>query len=106
TPNLIWTRTRFSATPSGKLSGPPPQLGQPLPVSTLGLTLHSFSRARVLKMLRDKSQEDPRDVQAAEYDINYIGLTGNIGCLVNGAGLGTHPSAILTPHGACADDYL
>ncbi len=37
--------------------------------------------------LRDFSQEDPREVQAAEKGINYIGLDGNIGCLVNGAGL-------------------
>ncbi len=36
---------------------------------------------------RDFSQEDPREVQAAEKGINYIGLDGNIGCLVNGAGL-------------------
>jgi hypothetical protein len=37
--------------------------------------------------LRDFTQEDSREVQAAEKDINYIGLDGNIGCLVNGAGL-------------------
>ena len=36
---------------------------------------------------RDFTQEDPREVMAAEKDINYIGLDGNIGCLVNGAGL-------------------
>ena len=37
--------------------------------------------------LRDRSQEDPREVEASKYDLNYIGLTGNIGCMVNGAGL-------------------
>ena len=36
---------------------------------------------------RDRSQEDWREVEAAKYDLNYIGLTGNIGCMVNGAGL-------------------
>jgi succinyl-CoA synthetase beta subunit len=36
---------------------------------------------------RDKGQEDPREVAASEYDLNYIGLDGSIGCLVNGAGL-------------------
>ena len=38
-------------------------------------------------LVRDESQEDPRDVTAHKYDINYIGLNGSIGCLVNGAGL-------------------
>ena len=37
--------------------------------------------------LRDKSQEDPRESQAADRGLNYIGLGGNIGCIVNGAGL-------------------
>jgi succinyl-CoA synthetase beta subunit len=37
--------------------------------------------------LRDKSQEDPREAQAADRGLAYIGLTGNIGCIVNGAGL-------------------
>ena len=36
---------------------------------------------------RDESQEDPREVAAHKYDLNYIGLDGNIGCMVNGAGL-------------------
>lgn len=37
--------------------------------------------------LRDKSQEDPRESRAADRGLNYIGLDGNIGCIVNGAGL-------------------
>ncbi len=37
--------------------------------------------------LRDKSQEDPRESHAADRGLNYVGLTGNIGCIVNGAGL-------------------
>ena len=36
---------------------------------------------------RDKTQEDPRETNAAEHDLNYVGLDGNIGCLINGAGL-------------------
>jgi succinyl-CoA synthetase beta subunit len=36
---------------------------------------------------RDTDEEDPREVAAAEFDLNYIGLDGNIACLVNGAGL-------------------
>lgn len=37
--------------------------------------------------LRDKSQEDPREARAADRGLNYVGLSGNIGCIVNGAGL-------------------
>jgi len=37
--------------------------------------------------LRDKTQEDPREMAASDRGLNYIGLDGNIGCLINGAGL-------------------
>ncbi len=37
--------------------------------------------------LRDTAQEDPREVEAERYDLSYVGLDGNIGCMVNGAGL-------------------
>jgi malate-CoA ligase subunit beta len=37
--------------------------------------------------LRDATQEDPREVEATQHDLSYIGLTGEIGCIVNGAGL-------------------
>lgn len=43
-------------------------------------------RQKAIHTLRDRSQEDPREVEAAKHDLNYIGLTGNIGCMVNGAG--------------------
>ncbi len=45
-----------------------------------------FRHPRVAE-LRDKSQEDPRESRAADRGLAYIGLTGNIGCIVNGAGL-------------------
>jgi succinyl-CoA synthetase beta subunit len=37
--------------------------------------------------LRDKSQEDPREMNAADRGLSYVGLEGNIGCIINGAGL-------------------
>mmetsp|Transcript_19312 Transcript_19312/g.28771 ORF Transcript_19312/g.28771 Transcript_19312/m.28771 type:complete len:452 (+) Transcript_19312:28-1383(+) len=46
----------------------------------------AFRQAEIFK-LADASQADPREVEAAQHDLNYIGLDGNIGCLVNGAGL-------------------
>lgn len=40
-----------------------------------------------LEAQRDKSEEDPTDVEAKEFDLNYVKLDGNVGCMVNGAGL-------------------
>ena len=45
-----------------------------------------FRHADIASM-RDVSQEDPREVQAKKFDLSYVGLEGNIGCIVNGAGL-------------------
>ena len=45
-----------------------------------------FRRPQIAE-LRDKSQEDPRETQAADRGLSYVGLDGNIGCIVNGAGL-------------------
>ncbi len=44
-------------------------------------------RQKKVFTFRDRSQEDWREVEAAKHDLNYIGLSGNIGCMVNGAGL-------------------
>ena len=46
----------------------------------------AFRQEAIFK-LRDESQEDSREVAASKYNLNYIGLDGNIGCMVNGAGL-------------------
>jgi succinyl-CoA synthetase beta subunit len=45
-----------------------------------------FRRANIAE-LRDKSQEDPREMAAADRGLSYVGLDGNIGCIINGAGL-------------------
>ena len=45
-----------------------------------------FRRPRIIE-LRDRSQEDPREVNAADQGLSYVGLEGNIGCIINGAGL-------------------
>lgn len=55
---------------------------------------------------RDKTQEDPREVEAAEYDLNYIGLDGNIGCLVNGAGLAMATMDIISLYGGSPANFL
>jgi succinyl-CoA synthetase beta subunit len=48
---------------------------------------NALFRQPVLKAMHDPSQEDPREVEAAAHNLNYVALDGNIGCMVNGAGL-------------------
>uniref|UniRef100_A0A6F9DTB5 Succinate--CoA ligase [ADP-forming] subunit beta, mitochondrial n=1 Tax=Phallusia mammillata TaxID=59560 RepID=A0A6F9DTB5_9ASCI len=55
---------------------------------------------------RDWSQEDERDVEAAQHNLNYIGLDGNIGCLVNGAGLAMATMDIIKLHGGVPANFL
>jgi len=55
---------------------------------------------------RDRSQEDPREVEASKYDLNYIGLTGNIGCMVNGAGLAMSTMDIIKLKGGDPANFL
>ncbi|GAB2251876.1 hypothetical protein Droror1_Dr00004723 [Drosera rotundifolia] len=56
--------------------------------------------------LRDTSQEDPREVAAAKADLNYIGLDGEIGCMVNGAGLAMATMDIIKLHGGTPANFL
>eukprot|EP00536_Pseudo-nitzschia_multiseries_P015159 jgi/Psemu1/217068/e_gw1.832.12.1 len=55
---------------------------------------------------RDESQEDPREVAASAYDLNYIGLDGEIGCMVNGAGLAMATMDIVSMHGGTPANFL
>ena len=55
---------------------------------------------------RDKTQEDPREVKAAEWDLNYVGLDGNIGCMVNGAGLAMATMDIIAAYGGEPANFL
>ena len=55
---------------------------------------------------RDMSQEDPREVAAAAADLNYIGLFGEIGCMVNGAGLAMATMDIIQLHGGTPANFL
>merc|ERR1712123_169217 len=56
--------------------------------------------------LRDWSQEDQREVAAAEYNLNYIALDGDIGCMVNGAGLAMATMDIIKLHGGSPANFL
>lgn len=53
----------------------------------MGLDENALIRHADLAALRDKTEEDPTEVEAGEYNLNYVKLDGNVGCMVNGAGL-------------------
>jgi succinyl-CoA synthetase beta subunit len=62
-------------------------------------------QAEVAKM-RDTSQEDETEVEAAEHNLNYITLDGNIGCMVNGAGLAMATMDVIKLHGGDPANFL
>ncbi|KAG2277597.1 hypothetical protein Bca4012_042098 [Brassica carinata] len=63
-------------------------------------------RQKDIFALRDPTQEDPREVAAAKVDLNYIGLDGEIGCMVNGAGLAMATMDIIKLHGGTPANFL
>jgi len=56
--------------------------------------------------LRDLDEEDPKEVEASKYDLNYIALDGNIGCMVNGAGLAMATMDIIKHYGGEPANFL
>ncbi len=56
--------------------------------------------------LRDTDEEDPREVAASKFDLNYIGLDGNIACMVNGAGLAMATMDIIKHYGGDPANFL
>ncbi len=56
--------------------------------------------------MRDTGEEDPREVEASKYGLNYIGLDGNIACLVNGAGLAMATMDIIKFYGGSPANFL
>lgn len=59
-----------------------------------------------ISAMRDQEEEDPREVAAAEHELNYIGLDGNIACLVNGAGLAMATMDIIKHYGGDPANFL
>ena len=56
--------------------------------------------------LRDETEEDPKEIEASKYDLNYIALDGTIGCMVNGAGLAMATMDIIKLYGAEPANFL
>ncbi|WP_269619175.1 ADP-forming succinate--CoA ligase subunit beta [Zhongshania sp. BJYM1] len=59
-----------------------------------------------LKKMHDPSQEDAREAHAASFELNYVALDGNIGCMVNGAGLAMGTMDIVKLHGGAPANFL
>jgi succinyl-CoA synthetase beta subunit len=59
-----------------------------------------------LEQLRDLTEEDPMEIEASKYDLAYIKLDGNIGCMVNGAGLAMATMDIIKLNGAFPANFL
>lgn len=59
-----------------------------------------------LRALRDVTQEDPREAQAAKFELNYVALDGNIGCMVNGAGLAMGTMDMVSLYGGRPANFL
>jgi len=59
-----------------------------------------------LAALRDESEEDPKELEAAKFDLNYVALDGVIGCMVNGAGLAMATMDIIKLYGSSPANFL
>ena len=67
---------------------------------------NSLFRQPQLLNMRDLSQEDEREAKAAEWELNYVALDGDIGCMVNGAGLAMATMDIVKLHGGKPANFL
>jgi succinyl-CoA synthetase beta subunit len=59
-----------------------------------------------LAALRDEAEEDPKELEAAKFDLNYVALDGSIGCMVNGAGLAMATMDIIKLYGSSPANFL
>ena len=67
---------------------------------------NAMYRQPKLREMHDPSQDDEREAQAAEWELNYVALDGNIGCMVNGAGLAMGTMDIVQLHGGSPANFL
>src|SRR5690554_3556528 len=67
---------------------------------------NALYRHKDLQEMHDPSQDDPREAEAAKWELNYVALDGNIGCMVNGAGLAMGTMDIVNLHGGKPANFL
>ncbi|HEX7066238.1 MAG TPA: ADP-forming succinate--CoA ligase subunit beta [Bacillales bacterium] len=67
---------------------------------------NALYRQKDILEYRDLDEEDPKEIEASKYDLSYISLDGNIGCMVNGAGLAMATMDIIKHHGGDPANFL
>jgi len=72
----------------------------------MGFDDNALFRHADVRELRDLDEEDPKEIQASKFDLNYIALDGNIGCMVNGAGLAMATMDIIKHFGGEPANFL
>ena len=72
----------------------------------INIDSNAMYRQPKLREMHDPSQEDAREAHAAEWELNYVALDGNIGCMVNGAGLAMGTMDIVQLHGGSPANFL
>ncbi len=72
----------------------------------IGIDANAVFRQKAVAAYRDSSQEDPMEAQAAEHDLNYVSLDGDIACMVNGAGLAMATMDLIKLHGGAPANFL
>ena len=72
----------------------------------IGIDSNALYRLPKVAEQRDKSQENERELKASEFDLNYVALEGNIGCMVNGAGLAMATMDIIKLYGGQPANFL
>jgi succinyl-CoA synthetase beta subunit len=72
----------------------------------IGIEDNALFRHKDLAAMRDTSQEDPMERKAAEHELNYVSLDGNIACMVNGAGLAMATMDLIQLHGGSPANFL
>ncbi|MFT9847873.1 ADP-forming succinate--CoA ligase subunit beta [Aneurinibacillus sp. REN35] len=72
----------------------------------LNFDSNALYRHQDIMRLRDLDEEDPKEIEASNYDLNYIALDGNIGCMVNGAGLAMATMDIIKFYGGDPANFL
>lgn len=72
----------------------------------MGFDSNSLYRQQEILSLRDETEEDPKELAASKHDLNYIALDGEIGCMVNGAGLAMATMDIIKLYGAAPANFL
>ena len=95
---VVWSRSRsLITTPSGDVLALD---------AKVNFDSNALFRHPDVVELRDLNEEDPKEVEASKFDLNYIALDGNVACMVNGAGLAMATMDIIKHYGGSPANFL